>query len=133
MERLSHWMAWIAVALIVLFAGLNWPALTANTPLNLAVMQVQAPMGVILISLTAVFVAWFFIATLYSRIANLMETRRLHKEVRAAQDMADRAEASRLEALQQLIVAEFRGLNERVSRLEAAVSTAKGNPLAKLP
>lgn len=134
MERISHWLAWSAVALIVLFAGLNWAALTADTSLNLAVMQVQAPMGVILLGLTALFVALFFVATLYSRISNLMETRRLHKEVRAAQDMADKAEASRLEGLQHLIVTEFRMINERLSRLEAVVGdSGGGTPLVKLP
>lgn len=132
MERISHWLAWGAVALIVLFAGLNWAALSADTALNLAVMQVQAPMGIILLGLTALFVALFFIATLYSRISNLMESRRLHKDVRAAQDMADKAEASRLEGLQHLIVTEFRMLNERISQLEAAVGD-RSTPLVRLP
>lgn len=132
MERISHWLAWVAVALIVLFAALNWTALSADTALNLAVMQVQAPMGIVLLGLTALFVALFFIAMLYSRIGNLMESRRLHKEVRAAQDMADRAEASRLEGLQHLIVTEFRVLNERVSQLEAALGE-RANPLVRLP
>ena len=132
MERISHWLAWAAVALIVLFAGLNWTALSTDTALNLAVMQVQAPMGIILLGLTALFVALFFIATLYSRISNLMETRRLHKEVRAAQDMADKAEASRLEGLQHSMLTEFRMLNERITRLEAAV-TESATPLVRLP
>ena len=132
MERISHWLAWSAVALIVLFAGLNWTALSTDTALNLAVMQVQAPMGIILLGLTALFVALFFIATLYSRISNLMETRRLHKEVRAAQDMADKAEASRLEGLQHSMLTEFRMLNERITRLEAAV-TESATPLVRLP
>jgi uncharacterized integral membrane protein len=132
MERISHWLAWSAVALIVLFAGLNWTALSADTALNLAVMQVQAPMGIILLGLTALFVALFFIATLYSRISNLMDSRRLHKEVRAAQDMADKAEASRLEGLQHSMLTEFRMLNERITRLEAAV-TESATPLVRLP
>ena len=132
MERISHWLAWAAVALIVLFAGLNWTALSADTALNLAVVQVQAPMGIILLGLTALLVALFFIATLYSRISNLMETRRLHKEVRAAQDTADKAESSRLEGLQHAMLTEFRMLNERITRLEAAVADS-ATPLVGLP
>jgi uncharacterized integral membrane protein len=132
MERISHWLAWTAVALIVVFAGLNWSALTANTELNLLVMDVQAPLGIVLLGLTAVFVALFFIATLYSRIANLMETRRLHKEVRSAQDVADHAEASRLEAMQHQMLTEFRMLNERFSQLETSVK-ADQVPLVKMP
>jgi len=132
MERISHWLAWGTVALIVLFAGLNWTAMGTDTALNLAVMQVQAPIGLILLGLTALFVALFFIATLYSRISNLMETRRLHKEVRTAQDMADKAEASRLEGLQHSMLTEFRMLNERITRLESAVADS-GTPLVRLP
>lgn len=121
MERISHWMAWLSVAVIVLFAGLNWSALTANTALNLLVLDVQAPLGIVLLCLTAAFVALFLIATLTSRVTNLMETRRLHKEVRGAQDVADRAEASRLESLQQLLVSEFRTMNERIGQLESSL------------
>lgn len=128
MERISHWLAWSAVAVIVAFAGLNWSALTADTSLNLLVAQVQAPMGVILLGLTAVFVALFFMATLYSRIANLMESRGLHKELRQAQDMADKAEASRLENLQHVMLTEFRMINERIDKLEESQT-----PLVKLP
>lgn len=127
MERISHWMAWGVVALIVLFAGLNWSTLTAETSLNLLVANVQAPMGVILLGLTAVFVALFFMATLYSRITNLMETRALHKELRSAQTVADSAEASRLESLQHIILTEFRLLHERINKLEEAQT-----PLVKL-
>lgn len=128
MERLSHWLAWTAVAAIVVFAGLNWSALTAVTSLNLLVAQVQAPMGIVLLGLTAVFVVLFFMATLYSRITALMESRGLHKKLRLAQEVADKAEASRLENLQQLMLAEFRKLSERMDKLEA-----KPTPLVRLP
>jgi uncharacterized integral membrane protein len=130
MERISHWLAWGVVGLVVAFAGLNWPALTASTSINLLVADVQAPLGVILLGLTAVFVALFLIATLYSRIANLLETRALVKELRQAQDAANKAEASRLESLQQLVRGEFRSLNERLSKLE---QTLVAIPVLKQP
>jgi uncharacterized integral membrane protein len=121
MERVSHWLAWSVIGLVVAFAGLNWSALTANTSINLLVADVQAPLGVILLGLTAVFVALFLIATLSSRVANLLETRALVKELRQAQDAANKAEASRLESLQQLVRGEFRSLNERLNQLERVV------------
>lgn len=134
MERFSHWLAWGVVALIVLFAGLNWQALTALTTLDLLVMQVQAPLGIVLLGMTAVFVGLFVIATLYSRVSNLLESRRMHKEVRTAQDMADRAEASRIEGLQHLIATEFRMLNERISRIETTLADGgHDTPLVRLP
>ena len=132
MERISHWLAWTAVAVVVLFAGLNWTALTATTELNLVVMQITAPLGVILLGMTSVIVVLFFIATLYSRVSALMESRRLHKELKTAHELADKAEASRFEGLQQVITAEFRQLNERLARLEANAGRAD-NALTKLP
>ncbi len=134
MERFSHWLAWGAVALIVVFAGLNWQALNAPTALDLLVMQVQAPLGMVLLGMTSVFVVLFVIATLYSRVSGLLESRRMHKEVRSAQELADRAEASRIEGLQHLIVTEFRMVNERISRIETALAEAgHDTPLVQLP
>lgn len=128
MERLSHWLAWSVVAVIVVFAGLNWSALTAVTSLNVGVTQVEAPLGGVLLAFTAVFVALFLLATLYSRIASLVESRGLHKKLRLAQEVADQAETSRLESLQQLMLTEFRKLNERIDTLER-----RPTPWVKLP
>lgn len=128
MERFTHWSAWALVALILVFAALNWSVLSAVTTINLLVAQVQAPTGVILLGLTAALAVLFFLATLYSRIGALMEARRLQQELRAAREAADRTEASRLEALQQLVTSEFRLLNERIAKLDGLVT-----PLVKLP
>ncbi len=128
MIRLIHWLAWSVVVLIVLFAGLNWTVLTAETVLNLAVIQVQAPLGMVLLGLTALFVALFVVATLYTRIGYLLETRSLHHELRTVQNKADRAEASRLEELQKLMVAEFRSISERITRLEAKLPDHASSP-----
>ncbi len=123
MERISHWLAWATVAVIVLFAGLNWSVLSAPAALNLVAAEVQAPVGVILLAMTAVFVALFIVATLYSRIGTLLETRRLLKEVQQARNLAEQAEASRLENLHQLIATEFRLLNERLGSLTMGVKS----------
>jgi uncharacterized integral membrane protein len=128
MERISHGLAWAAVALTVLFAGLNWTALTATTNLDFLFADVQAPMGLILLGLAGVFVALFLIATLYSRVAGLLETRRLHKELRAAQAMADKVEGSRFEALQKTMLGEFRALNARLNQLEAPKTPSDAAP-----
>jgi uncharacterized integral membrane protein len=125
MERITHWLAWLAIALIAVFAGLNWSALIAETSLNLLVMHVQAPLGIVLLGLTALFVVLFFLATLYSRISSLMESRRLLKDVRSAQERADHAEASRVEKLERLILGEFRTVNARLGELEAGMRPAR--------
>jgi hypothetical protein len=130
MERISHWLAWGAVVATVLFAGLNGSALLADTRINLLVADIQAPMGLILLGLSGVFVALFFIATLYSRITGLMEIRRLHKELRDAKALADQAEGARLDGLQQTLLIEFRRLHERINQMEQA--RVDSRPLIKL-
>jgi len=129
MERISHWLAWGVVFLIVAFAGLNWAALTAPTSLNLLVAQISAPIGVILLGLTALFVALFFLATLYTRIGNLLAMRQMRKELQRVRDIADKAEASRMENMHQLISTEFRLLNERMTKIQELIDV----PLVKLP
>lgn len=129
MERISHWLAWIVVFLIVAFAGLNWGVLTTPTSLNLLVADISAPVGIILLGLTAVFVLLFFVATLYTRISNLLEGRQMNKELARVQQMADKAEASRMENLHKLVSTEFRLVNERLSKIESLLD----EPLVKLP
>ncbi len=124
MERLSHWLAWGTVIVIVLFAGLNWSVLTMPAPMNLLVMRIDAPVGAILLGLTTIFIALFLVATLYSRIGALLETRRLLKEIQRVQELADKAEASRMQSLQLVIVSEFRALNDRVSQLRIGPETS---------
>ena len=119
MERLSHGLAWTAAALALVFSGLNWTALTATTDLNFLFADVHASLGLTLLAFAGVFVGLFLVATLYSRVAGLIETRRLHKELRAAQQMADKVEGSRFEALQKTMLEEFRALNARLGQLEA--------------
>lgn len=128
MERITHWSAWLIVALTLVFAAVNWATLSAATTINLLVAEVQAPMGVVLLGLTALLTVLFFVATLYSRIGMLMETRRLQQELRAAREVADHAEASRIEALQRVILSEFRLLNERFTKFDE-----HHTPLVKLP
>lgn len=118
MERISHWTAWTAVVLTVAFAGLNWSALMAPTALNLLVAQVEAPLGIVLLGLSAVLVALFLVATLYSRVGTLLEGRRMLKELQQVKDQADKAEASRFAQLQQVVTTEFRALNDRLAKLE---------------
>jgi hypothetical protein len=128
MERLTHWTAWAVVAVVVVLAGLNWSALTAPSPVQLGLTEVQAPMGLMLLGLMAGCVGLFFIATLASRVAQLVESHRLHKDLRAALTRADQAEASRLQALQHTVIAEFRALDQRLQALESALAVRRPVP-----
>lgn len=120
MKRVSNLLAWGALAVVVALIVLNWPTLMTPAPLNLVFAEVQAPLGVVMLAITGVLVALFFIAYLQNLIGSLLETRRLLKEVQRVQDLADKAEASRVENLHQLIATEFRLLHERLNSVGAA-------------
>ncbi len=95
----------------------------APAPIDLLVARIDAPFGLVMLGLTGLLVALFFIATLRNQIGALLENRRLLKEVQRVQSLADAAEASRVAALQQLIEAEFRRLNERLDALRPAAAS----------
>ncbi len=114
MKHISNVFAGIIVLVIVSLAALNWSTLNAAAPLDLAVAQIQAPLGVVMLGLAGILVLLFFIAYLRTQITSLVETRRLQKEIQRVHELADKAEASRIESLRLLISAEFRSLNERL-------------------
>ena len=118
MKRTTNLIAWLAAGVVALLAALNWGTLMAPAPLNLLVAEVQAPVGVVMLALAGVLVGLFFVASLRNQIASLLETRRLLKEIQRVQELADKAEASRIEKLQRSITEEFRRLDERLSLSE---------------
>jgi len=114
MKRISNLLAWGALAIVGALCVLNWGTLSAQAPLDLVLWQIQAPLGIVLLGVAGVIFAFFLMAYLYNQIGSLLETRKLLKEIRRVQELADKAEASRMENLHQLISTEFRLLNERM-------------------
>lgn len=117
MQRITNWIAWSVVAVIVLLAVLNWGTLMMPAPIDLLVMRIDAPLGVVMLALTGVLIGFFLVATLGNQIGSLLETRKLLKEIQRLQALADQTEASRMQTLQQLMTSEFRLLNERFDKL----------------
>ncbi len=128
MKRLSNVLAWVAVALVGALVVLNWSVLMAPAELELLFARIQAPLGVVLLGLSGVLVALFFVAYMQNQIGSLLEAKRLLKEVQRAHELADKAEASRVENLHRLITNEFRRLNER---LDAAAAKPAEPPAAR--
>lgn len=124
MSRVLNLLAWGAVAVIVALTALNWSVLAAPAQLDLVIARVQVPLGVTLLGVTAVLSALFLLASLQNQIGSLLETRRLLKEVKRVQDLADRAEASRIESLHEHLASEFRRLNERLDSLGGGADAA---------
>jgi uncharacterized integral membrane protein len=129
-KRISTIAAWGAAALVAALAALNWTTLMAPAPLDLVVVQIKAPLGVVLLGVAVVLAALFFLASLRTEIGSLMECRRLHREIQRLQGLADMAEATRVGDLQMLVSTQFRLLNER---LDTAALPAERRPNESAP
>lgn len=119
MQKIGVWLVAIVAALIALLAVANWHTLNMPTTVDLLITQVQAPLGLMMLGLSAGLFIVFLLMTLRTHIGAMLETRKLLAEVQRLQGLADRAEASRMESLQVFIAAEFRQLNERLRNAPA--------------
>lgn len=93
----------LAVLAIVLFAALNWTAITTPTTLSLLVATVEAPLGLIMLGLLVLLTGLFTVFAGYLQTSMLLEARQNTKELQAQRRLADQAEASRITELQNLL------------------------------
>ena len=114
----------VVLALIGLFAAVNWSVFIAPTAISLGVTEVQAPLGVIMLVLVACLCVLFTVWVIALQAAALMDARRQTKELQAQRDLADKAEASRFTELRGELMARFDRLQQeaRLSQ-EQAVNT----------
>lgn len=120
------------LALLALFTALNWKAFNAPTTLSVGVTEVQAPLGLVMLGVTA-FVSVIFLAYVAVQQAGLIvESRRLAKELKTQRELADQAEASRFVELRAFVQSEgqrfdarhaasMRELGARLDSLEKAL------------
>lgn len=104
----------VAIAIAAL-AALNWSILATPTLISLGVTVVNAPLGLVMLALTALLAVFFVAYVLYLQTTVLMDARRHTKEMATQRDLADRAEASRFTELRTLLL-------QRIDALEAALS-----------
>jgi hypothetical protein len=95
----------VVLALIGLFAAVNWAAFNALTPLSLGVATVQAPLGLIMLGLTAFLCVLFAVWVIVLQANSLRDARRQTKALQQQRDLADRAEASRFTELRAELMA----------------------------
>src|SRR3954447_8251266 len=89
----------VVLPLVGLFALLNWGAFSALTPISLGFTTVQAPLGLIMLGLSAFLCVLFAVWVIVLQASSLRDARRQTKELQAQRDLADRAEASRFTEL----------------------------------
>jgi uncharacterized membrane protein YgaE (UPF0421/DUF939 family) len=84
---------------ITALAVLNWATLTTPSQVSLGLMVMEAPLGLIMLTLTALMSIFFLAYVLSLHGSVLLETRRHTKEMQAQRELADKAEASRFTEL----------------------------------
>ncbi|MEO7242472.1 MAG: LapA family protein [Variovorax sp.] len=110
----------LVVLLIAGLAFLNWTALSTPTSVSLGFTTVSAPLGLIMLSLTAALAVFFLIYLIYMQSAALMETRRQSRELATQRELADRAEASRFTDLRTFLESQEQKRNARATELHNA-------------
>lgn len=142
--RFGSWVLLLVLLAVAGFAALNWPVLAAPATLSLGMTQVQAPLGLVMLGMLVLVLALFLTYTLYLQTTVLLASRHQAREMQALRKLADQAEASRLDALRDELLADFRNsakadqanwqnLVSRIDALERDLGLAveqSGNALA---
>jgi len=114
------------LALVIAFVALNLEQILQPTSLNLGLTTIQAPLGLVMLSLLALTLLVFAIALAYLQATHLMELRRAMKDVAEQRGLADQAEASRFTALQAAMRTEFQGLKLVVEQTGNGLAASLG-------
>jgi len=101
-----------------IFTVLNWVAFTTPTNLWLVFGSVQAPLGLVMLVITALLAALFLMYVVYLQSTVILEGRRYARELRTQNQLANEAETSRFTELRAF-------LEDRVSRLEGGVAQSQ--------
>ncbi len=123
----------VLLALLVVFAVVNWGTFIAPTTLNLVFTSVQAPLGLVMLGFTALLTVVFLGYVMYVQMSALAASRKHSDELRRQRELADKAEASRFTELRQYLEQEMDGLRVSQRDSEARLReelTAAANSLA---
>ena len=96
----------LALGALALFTAANWSAFIAPTTLSVIFATIEAPLGLVLLSVVVLLTALFLIYVVYLQSSVLFETRRHARELHAQRELAEHAEISRLHDLRSSLEAQ---------------------------
>ena len=114
----------IAILLVAGFAALNWSEFLRLTPLSFGVLVMEAPLGLILLSVLTLTLIAFLISSAHTQTVSLLDSRQHAKELHAQRELADKAEASRFTDLRQQLDVQMREIHERETAAAAEIEKA---------
>jgi uncharacterized integral membrane protein len=105
-------MVIVVIALLALFAAVNWQTFITPTDLSLVVTRVQAPLGLVMLGFMALLVAVLLAYALKVQVNALSDSRKQSEELRRQRELADQAEASRFTDLRRYLEQEMAALRK---------------------
>lgn len=106
------WFVLITLALVGAFAALNWAEFTRPASLSLGLTRVEAPLGVVLLSVIVLLSLLYLLFTVGLETAALLEVKRYAREMLQYKKLAEDAEESRYTELKRFLEAELKRLEE---------------------
>jgi DNA anti-recombination protein RmuC len=111
------------LSVLLIFAAINWSAIMAPMPIYLIFTTIEAPLGLILLTITALIAVFFLGFVVYMQSAMLVERQRLARELEAQRELANQAEASRFSELRAYLETELQQLHTRNQDIESKMET----------
>lgn len=111
----------VILILVIAFAVVNWKVIAAPTTLSLVVTEIQAPLGVILLGISALLTILFLLYLAYLQTSVLLDARRHTRQLQEQRELADKAEASRFTELRTFVETQMRHLSEQGAALESSL------------
>lgn len=115
----------VVLGALVIFAAVNWSSFMTPTTLSLIFANVEAPLGIILLGVVVLLTLLFLMYVVYLQSSSLLEGRRHAREIQTQRELAEQAEASRLNQLRSFLEVEL-------GRLTSQGQEAKTSLLARL-
>lgn len=133
--RILLFLCALALAIAGAVAALNWPAVTAMSPVSLGFMHVDASISAILLGSSLVAVASLAIYIAVQGAAHARATRAHAKALQAQRALAEQAEASRFTELRLALSSEFERFSATLASSQQALRQEiqdSGNSLAAM-
>lgn len=105
--KLHSLLLLIILAVVAIFAALNWGVFLAPTELWLGFTSVQIPLGLLMLGLLVFITVLFLIYVVYLQGSVLLEARRHSRALQTNRELADSAEASRFTELRAFLDGEL--------------------------
>jgi uncharacterized membrane protein affecting hemolysin expression len=119
--RISTLLLLLVLLATAAFVIINWTTVATPTRLSLLVTTVEAPIGLVMLTLVILVVLAFGTYVLVWQSAMMVESRRQTKELQLQRNLADQAEASRFTELRSVLHDELETLANRIAQMQEAL------------